>query len=421
MNRTVIFLLAVAMTSVVGPILPADADRVQIDPKTDWPCWRGPSRNGIAAPQKVPVEWSETKNVIWKTPVPGRGHGSPIVVGSRIFLESADEQAKTQFVLCFDRATGKELWRQEIHKGGFDGRWHGKNTRASSTLVSDGEQLYAAFYNQGAIWATALGHDGKQRWQTKLGDFESHWGYSASPTLYKSLVVIAADHKGTGYLAALDRKTGEARWRTPRPAEPTYASPVVLNVAGKDQLLIAGANLIASYDPDTGKALWSCKGTSTECVSSIIVEGDSIFATGGFPAKETVCVRADGSGKVVWRVPHGAFVPSMVVHGGSLYGILDDGIALCWQADSGKENWRERLAGKFSASPVLVGEHIYIPNEAGKTFVLKADAQKFAILGQNQLGSGMFASPVICGGRIYLRVVQQTTPKWEEILYCIGE
>src|SRR5262245_20715170 len=413
MNRTVIFLLAVGMTSVVGPILPADADRVQLDLKTDWPCWRGPLRNGIAAPQNVPVEWSETKNVIWKTPVPGRGHGSPIVVGSRIFLESADEQAKTQSVLCFDRATGKEAWRQEIHKGGFDGRWHNRNTRASSALVSDGEQLYAAFYNQGAIWEIALGLDGKQRWQTKLGDFESHWGYSASPTIYKSLVVIAADHKAAGYLVALDRKTGEARWRTPRPAEPTYASPVVMNVAGKDQLLIAGANLIASYDPDTGKQLWSCKGTSTECVSSIVTEGDWIFATGGFPAKETVCVHGDGSGKVLWRVSQGAFVPSMLVHGGSLYGILDDGIAMCWKADTGKENWRERLSGKFSASPVLVGEHIYIPNESGKTFVFKANPQKLEVVAQNQLGSGMFASPVICGGRIYLRIVQQTTPKWE--------
>src|SRR5262249_37574226 len=146
---------------VAGPSISAD-DRVQID-ANDWPWWRGPSRNGIAAKQKVPIEWSETKNVVWKTPVPGRGHASPIVVGARIFLETADEKGKTQSVLCYDRATGTELWRKELHKDGFDGRWHGKNTRASSTLASDGERVFAVFYNEGAVWATALDFDGKQR------------------------------------------------------------------------------------------------------------------------------------------------------------------------------------------------------------------------------------------------------------------
>jgi len=420
MKRMLLGLLGVVLVSTgASAVRAAEDEPVRIDPK-DWLWWRGPGRNGIAADQRVPIEWSETKNVIWKAPVPGRGHASPIVVGTRIFLESADEKDKTQSVLCYERATGKELWRQELHRGGFDGRWHGKNTRASSTLASDGAQVFAVFYNQGAIWATALGLDGTKRWQTKLGDFESHWGYSASPTIHKSLVIIAADHKKAGYLVALDRKRGEVRWRTPRPAEPTYASPVVLNLAGKDQLLIAGANLISSYDPDTGKALWSCKGTSTECVSSIVVEGDLLFATGGYPAKETVCVRGDGSGKVLWRVPVGCFVPSMLVHRGALYGVLDDGIAICWKTDSGKETWKERLAGMFSASPVLAGEHIYVPSESGKTFVFKANPDKYELVAQNQLGSGIFASPVICGGRIYLRVAQQTAP-WQEIMYCIGE
>src|SRR5262245_48700511 len=134
MIRALVFLPALGMMLLALAATPAQEGGTQIDPK-DWPCWRGPTRNGIAAKQRVPIEWSETKNVIWKAPVPGRGHGSPIVVGSRIFLETADEQAKSQSVLCFDRATGKEAWRQEIHKGGFDGRWHNKNTRASSTLV----------------------------------------------------------------------------------------------------------------------------------------------------------------------------------------------------------------------------------------------------------------------------------------------
>lgn len=419
MSRAFLAFMIVAL--VAGAVVPAEQDGGKLDPMTDWPCWRGPNRNGVAADQRIPTEWSETKNVLWKAPLPGRGHGSPIVVGARVFLETADEEGKTQSVICYERTSGKELWRQELHKGGFDGRWHGKNTRASSTLASDGEQVFAVFYNQGAIWTTALDLDGKKRWQVKVGDFVSHWGFSASPTIYKSLLIVAADHKGTGYLAALDRKTGEERWRAARPAEPTYASPVVMKIGGKDQLLIAGANLISSYDPETGKPAWSCKGTSTEVVSSIVTEGDLLFATGGYPNKETVCVQGDGSGKVLWRVNQGAFVPSMLVHGGHLYGVLDDGIAICWKADSGKEAWKERLAGKFSASPVLVGDNIFMPSESGKTFVFKASPDKLQLVAQNQLGSGIFASPVICGGRIYLRVAQQTAPKWQEWLYCIGE
>lgn len=121
---------------MIASLVASAAMPVEPDPKTDWPCWRGPNRNGIAADQGSPTEWSETKNVVWKAPIPGRRHGSPIVVGSHIFLETADEEAKTQSVLCYDRTNGKELWRQELHKGGFDGRWHGKNTRASSTYGS---------------------------------------------------------------------------------------------------------------------------------------------------------------------------------------------------------------------------------------------------------------------------------------------
>ncbi|MGE3809202.1 MAG: PQQ-binding-like beta-propeller repeat protein, partial [Gemmataceae bacterium] len=188
-------------------------DGLRIGPD-DWPWWRGPNRNAVARVQKVPTTWSETKNIVWKAAVPGRGHGSPIVVGSRVFLESADEQKQTQFVLCYDRATGKQLWQKQLHAGGFDGRFHKKNTRASSTLACDGERVFAPFYNAGALWLTALDLEGKQLWQKKLGNFVSHWGYSASPCLYQSLVIVAGDHKGEGggYLVALDRQSGAEKW-----------------------------------------------------------------------------------------------------------------------------------------------------------------------------------------------------------------
>lgn len=393
-------------------------------PKTgaeDWPWWRGPNNSG-AVTGPAPIEWSETKNVIWKTPVPGRGHASPTVVGKRIFLATADEERNVQSVLCYDRQTGKELWRQDLHQGGFEGRYHKKNTRASSTVACDGERVFASFHNNGHIWLTALDLDGKQLWQTKVGDFVSHWGYSASPALYQGTVIVSTDHKEGGQLVALDRMTGKPIWQTARPKAPTYASPIVLKVGGKDQLLIAGAEQVNSYDPATGKALWSSKGTSTECVSTIISEGDRIFASGGFPAKETVCLRGDGSGQALWRVPVGDFVPSQLVHQGHVYSVLDNGMAMCWKADTGQEMWKERLGSSgFSASPILAGDHIYVPSESGKTHVIRANPKKFEQVAENVLGKEAYASPVICGGRIYLRVVATIDGKRQEMLYCIGQ
>jgi outer membrane protein assembly factor BamB len=383
----------------------------------DWPCWRGPNFNGVASKQTVVLEWSETKNVLWKTPVPGRGHSSPIVVGSRVFLTTADEERNLQSVLCYDRGTGKELWRRDILKGTLDGRLHKKNTRASSTVACDGERVYAVFHNGGDIWATALDLMGKQVWQKKVGTFVSHWGYSASPTIYRTSLIVASDHKNGGGLHALDLRDGTLHWEIARPKAPTYASPVVVKVAGKDQLVLAGADLVTSYDPANGKQLWSVKGTSTECVSSVIADGDRVFATGGFPAKETVCIRADG--EVLWRAKVGDFVPSQLIHKGYIYSVLDDGTALCLNADTGEPMWKERLSSNaFSASPILVGEHIFIPSEAGKTHVFRANPKKLEIIAENQLGKQAFASPVACGGRLYLRVVQADH---QEMLYCIGK
>jgi len=384
----------------------------------DWPCWRGPQFNGVAAAQKVPLDWSETKNVVWQAPVPGRGHSSPIVVGSRVFLSTADEQKDLLSVLCYDRATGKERWRSDVLKGGADSRLHKKNTRASSTLACDGQHVYAVFQSEDFIWATALDLAGKLVWQKKVGPFVSHWGYSASPTIYRSSLIVSTDHKGGGGLHALDLRSGEVLWETPRPKAPTYASPVVLKVGGKDQLVIAGAELVNGYDPVSGKQLWSVKGTSVECVSSAVAEGNFIFATGGFPAKETVCIRADGSAEVVWRAKVGDFVPSQLVHQGYIYSVLDNGIVFCLDAKSGKEMWKDRLGSPaFSASPILVGEHIFITSETGKTHIFRANPHKFETIADIQLGKQIFASPVACGGRLYLRVVGDNR---QETLYCIG-
>ena len=385
----------------------------------DWPSWRGPTFNGVAATRSVPLEWSETKNIVWKAPVPGRGHSSPIISGERVFLSTADEGRNVFSVLCYDRGSGKQLWRKDVLEGKSEGRIHAKNTRASSTLACDGERVYALFHKGDGIWATALDYSGKQIWQKKVGGFVSHWGYSASPTIYRSSLIVATDHKEGGALHALDLRTGDVLWETPRPKAPTYASPVVLKAGGKDQLVIAGAEKVISYDPASGKELWSVKGTSVECVSSIIAEGDRIFATGGFPDKETLCIRADGSAEAVWRAKVGDFVPSQVLHKGYIYSVLDNGVALCLDAASGKEMWKDRLrSNAFSASPIVVGDNVFIPSETGVTHVFRANPKKLDIVAENQLGKQAFASPAACGGRLFLRLVGDARQEW---LYCIGE
>lgn len=388
----------------------------------DWPWWRGPTRNGIAAAnQKPPSKWSATANVLWKTPVPGRGHGSPTVVGDQVFLATADHERSTQSVLCFHRETGKLLWQTEVHRGGFERNGNSKSSLASSSVACDGQRVFINFLHKGAIWTTALGRDGKQQWQTKVSDYVLHQGFGSSPAVFKSLVLVSADNKGGGLIAGLDRATGKVVWKQDRPKFPNYASPIVLNVAGREQLLMTGCDLVAGFEPLTGKKLWEIAGSTTECVTSTVTDGQLIFTSGGYPKNHVSAVRADGSGKVVWQNGTRVYVPSMLVRDGHLYAITDAGAAVCWKCDTGKEVWKGRLGGTFSASPVLVGDRIFAVNESGRTFIFKATPEAFEILAENQLGDEVLATPAICGNRIYLRVAVQVQRQRQEVLYCIGQ
>ena len=402
-------------------VVTAQGQQVSSSPG-DWPWWRGPNSNGIAdAGQAPPISWDDTKNVVWKTPVPGRGHSSPIVVGQRIFLATADHRSQVQSVVCFDREPGKQLWQAEINKGGFPEKIHNKNTHASPTVASDGERLYISFYNHDSIQVAALDLDGKIIWTKVAGDFiprKYKYGYAASPLIYKSLVIVVADYDGKAFMSALDRKTGDVKWKVGRPGKLSWSSPVVANVAGKDQLLISGCELVASYDPNNGKELWSCKATTSATCGTMIWEGDLVFASGGYPKPETVCILGDGSGKIVWKNNQKCYEQSMLVVDGYVYCVTDSGVAVCWKADDGREMWKARLAGPVSASPIFVGGNIYASNERGTTFVFKADPKKFQAVSRNQLGSESFATPTIINSQILLRVADSQS---REYLYCIGK
>jgi len=382
----------------------------------DWPWWRGPTRDGKNVAEQVPVTWTDTENVAWKAEVPGRGHASPSVRGNRVYLASADEAQQTQMLLAYDRQSGKQVWQTVIHTGNFDSA-HQKNTQASSTPAVDAERVYGTFLNGQAIWVTATDLDGHILWQTNAGPFATAHGYAASPALYRALVIIAADSGGKGFLAALHRETGEIVWRVQRSGKISMSSPLVAQVAGRDQLLMSGCDQIVSYDPNTGDVLWQCDSASETTSGTMVAAGDLVFASGGYPGSETICVRADGSGDVgrthvVWRNSEKFYVPSLVVHEGLLYGVNDNGIAFCFEAETGQEIWKKRLGGGMSASPIVAGGHIYIPNESGETFVLQT-GRTFAQVAKNGLDDGGYASPVICGGEIFLRT--------NHFLYCIRE
>lgn len=418
------FLLIILGTAVGAMAAESDVPRDQIGPFTsaDWPWWRGPARNGVAASdQRPPVRWSATENVLWKAPVPGRGHGSPIVVGRHLFLATADEQRQTRSVLCFDRQMGDRLWQTIVHQGKATPPRNERGTQASSTVACDGRRLFINFLHDGAMYTSALSLEGERLWQTKIADYVVHQGYGSSPAVYGPLVIVSADNKSGGAVAGLDRRTGQVVWKIDRPQSPNYASPVILDVAGRTQLLMTGCDLVSSLAPLTGETLWEIDGATTECVTSTVADGDLIYTSGGYPRNHVSAVRADGSGEIVWENRSRVYVPSMLARDGYLYAVTDAGVAMCWKADSGEELWKGRLGGTFSSSPVLVGDRIYATSEAGETFIFQASPQKFERAATNKLGDECFATPAICDSRIYARVAHQEDGARREYLYCVAE
>jgi len=385
----------------------------------DWPAWRGPDNNGIAAPQDLVTQWDEQTHIRWRTLVPGRGHSSPIVVGDSIYLATAFDDRQQQMVMAFDHYTGSPQWTKVIHRGGFpaDRDLHRKSTNANGTLASDGQRLYIAFLNAEKIVATALDLQGEILWQQEVGKFVCRFGYAPSPIVYGSLVIVAADNRGGGYLAALDGATGDVAWRVARGALDNYSSPVVAHVGGRDQLLISGCDAVTSYDPATGKQNWSTHCVAQSTCGTIVTTEDRIFAAGGYPERETACLSPEG--QIVWTNNTKIYEPSMIVDGDHVVAVNDDGVAYCWQIDNGNELWRKRLGGNFSASPIRCGQDIYVSNLQGKTFVFRA-REEYQPIAVNHLGDDCYASPAVSDGELFLRVGYGEGTDRAEQLVCIA-
>lgn len=394
---------------------------------TDWAWWRGPNRNGIASPdQSPPTQWTDDTGILWKTPISGRGHSAPTVVGDFVYIATADEAKEIQSVLCLDRTSGKQVWKTDVHKGGFNNegnKGHLRGTKANSTIACDGERLFINFINNSTIHLTALDLKGNILWQKPVSKYVVHQGYGSSPAVYGPLVISSADNKGGGAIVGFDRKSGEVVWTHKRPVLPNYTSPIILNVMGKDQLLFTGTDLVTSLNPLTGKVNWEVPGATTECVTSVVSDGKSVVTSGGYPDNHISVVKGDGTGETVWRNKTRVYVPSVLVNDGHIYVVTDAGQAQCYKMDTGEMLWEERLRSKFAASPILVGDNIFATSMKGKTFIFKASPKGYQAVAQNEVNAADIQStPAICGGKIYMRLSQKLEDgKSQEMLYCIGQ
>lgn len=390
-------------------------------PAGDWPGWRGPTRDGRAAEgENPPLRWSETENVVWRTPVPGRGHSSPTLAGPWIFLSTADDSIGEQRVLCFERASGKLRWSTVVHRGKLDDTLSRQSSHASPTVAWDGARAFVSFFVDGTIFTSALDPGGQVIWQQRVSPFVTVRGYGASPVVHEGVVLVNADNKGGGKLIAFDARTGDVRWELARPALQNYPSPTIMQFGGRAELIVAGCNLVSSFDPFSGRRLWEVAGSTETTVTTPVTDGKRIFITGGFPKNHVAAVAGDGSGEVIWQSNTGVYVPSLVTHSGHVYALLDTGRAVCWRADTGDERWREKVDREVFSSPVVAGDRIYVSSLAGVTSVFAADPAKFTLLGQNTLGDEAYASPAIAGNRIYLRHAKKGEPR-QEYLWCIGQ
>jgi outer membrane protein assembly factor BamB len=391
----------------------------------DWPEFRGPAGQGHYAGKGLPIEWSTTKNVVWKQAIPGRGWSSPIVLDGRIYLTTAVpvEGSKDQSLqaLCLDAKTGKIVWQKEVFLQ--DGKKapgiHKKNSHASPTPLTDGRRLYVHFGHQGTA---CLDLDGNVVWRNTELRYEPVHGNGGSPILVGDRLVFAADGYDKQLLIALQRDTGKLAWKTDRNSKAykkfSFGTPLLITVDGKQQIISPAADAVIAYEPKQGRELWRVTYEDGYSIIPRPVFGHGmIFFSTGFDSPLLMAVRVDGSGDVTgthvaWKMGKGApLTPSPLLVGSELYTVSDGGIATCVDAKTGKVRWQERLEGGFSASPFYAEGRVYFQSEAGLTTVVRAGKQ-FEQLAQNTLDEKTFASYAAADGALFIRT--------ERHLYRIG-
>jgi hypothetical protein len=384
----------------------------------DWPQWRGPNGDGISPETNVPVKWSATKNIAWKTAIPGEGHSSPVVWGDGVFLTTALPVSQERLLLRLDARTGKILWQRTVVKAAPE-YIHRENSLASSTPVTDGERVFTSFQDGKRVDLQCYDFDGKRIWSTQPLSFEGEHGYSYTPVICRDLLIFDCRQEGEAALLGLDKRTGKVRWRVePARKRISHITPLLVNDGRRQQLIVCGTDEIRSVNPENGQTWWWCRGPSDVAVAGLSYGDGLVFAAAGYPDRNRMGVRVDGSGDVTgthvaWKSRRQVtYVPSPVYHDGHFYSLLDEGFLCCFNAKTGETVWDQRLEGRFRSSLVLAGGNGYATNDKGVTTVFRATPKGFESLSVNDLKEFCYSTPAIANGRIYLRTGKH--------LYCIG-
>ena len=390
----------------------------------DWPEFRGPNGSGLYTGPALPTKWGTDTNVAWKVPVKGKGWSSPVVVGDAVVLTTAvaanEDDPKTKYslrVLCFSATDGKPRWDKELFVEDAQSvpQPHKKNSHASPTPVSDGKVVFAHFGHMGTA---CLKLDGTVVWKKQDLKYNPVHGNGSSPILIGDKLIVTCDGKDDPVLAALDAKTGDVKWKTPRENGKTFlfsfATPQLIEHAGKPVLVSPASHAVMGYDPETGKELWRVKypkpGWSLIC-RPVFGHG-LLFVCTGYMNQHLIAFPPDGSGditdKIAWKTAkHAPNTPTPLLIGNELYTVADDGFMTCYDAKSGTVHWSERLAGKaYSASPIAAGGNIYVTSEEGVGQVIAA-GKEFTEKGKFDLKEKTFATFVPVDGAIFVRTETQ--------------
>ena len=420
--QSAIILMLTSSIVVQAPSMVAAQADTSKDTSKQWATWRGPNNNGIVDDQKIVTQWSESDNVLWFSEIPGRGHSTPIIIGNRIFLTTSDQNAETQSVMCYDRKDGRVVWNKTVNKGNLNPKIHQKNTHASPSLACDGKRLFALFNNNDQNQMSALDLDGEILWQRHIAKFRTKYpfGSGSTPVLHDGLLYTPNETQTECAIIVLDPESGKEVKRIDRGGKfSSYSTPVFANIAGKTQLLISGGSKVSGYDPASGEELWSVPANWQVSCGTMVWDGDMVYASGGFPAQQTLAINAK-TGKLVWDKPVKFYEQSMLAHDGRLYGLSDRGVVYCWNAKTGKELFKQRFEQPVSASPILVDGNIYLTSEKGNTLVIKAGTDQYKEVAKNKLGNSSFASFAVTDNKIYARVGFGRGNDMQEYLYCLG-
>jgi len=406
-----------------------------------WPQFRGPGARGIAKDTNLPVTWGESENVAWKTPIPGLGWSSPVVVDDKIFLTSvisteeieppkkglyfggnrdkpADEHRWV--VYCVDWKNGKVLWEKEVHRGVPEGSRHLKNSFASETPATDGERVYVYFGNLG-LYCFDL--SGKLLWSKAFPARETRygWGTAASPVLHENLVYIVNDNEEESFLASFDKVTGRQIWRVKRDEKSNWATPYIWKNETRTEIVTSGTGKVRSYDLD-GKVLWEFSGMSSIVIPTPFSTPELLYLTSGYVGDEnrpvyavrpgakgdiTLTDGASSSDHIAWYLPKGGpYNPSPLVYQDHYYTLYDRGFLTCHDAVTGKEVYGkqriDRGAGAFTASPWAYNGKLFALSEDGDTYVISAGPE-FKVIGKNSLNEMSMATPAFYRGSLIIR------------------